>query len=144
MPEERKRQMSIEEIEAALVGLPDEQLDGLWDRVMSQRIGSEDEIDPAVLAEARRRVHDMKSGQVAPVPFEQVLDHLDRVTAAALELREEEREEVIATLASHRSRPPAVRQAWLDEAEQRMELVRSGKMRLLNADEVLADPEYDA
>lgn len=33
--------------------------------------------------------------------------------------------------------------AWLDEAERRMELVRRGEMRLLDADDVLADPEYD-
>lgn len=33
--------------------------------------------------------------------------------------------------------------AWLDEAERRMELVRDGEMRLLDADDVLADPEYD-
>ena len=36
-----------------------------------------------------------------------------------------------------------VKAAWLDEAEQRMDLVRRGEMRLLDADEVLADPEYD-
>jgi hypothetical protein len=68
---------------------------------------------------------------------------VDQITAAALELPEEEREEVILNLAAHRSRPPAVRQAWLDEAERRLELVRSGRMRLLDAGEVLADPEYD-
>jgi hypothetical protein len=36
-----------------------------------------------------------------------------------------------------------VRQAWLDEAERRMERVRAGKMRLIDADEALADPGYD-
>jgi hypothetical protein len=36
-----------------------------------------------------------------------------------------------------------IRQAWIEEAERRMELVRAGKSRLLDADEVLADPEYD-
>jgi hypothetical protein len=41
-------------------------------------------------------------------------------------------------------RDPEVRQAWLDEAERRMDLVRAGKMRLIDADEALADPDYDA
>jgi hypothetical protein len=65
------------------------------------------------------------------------------VVAAALALPEEDREEVIAHLSAHRSRPPAVREAWIEEADRRMELVRAGKMRLLDADEVLADPDYD-
>jgi hypothetical protein len=38
---------------------------------------------------------------------------------------------------------PAVRQAWLEEAERRMDLVRSGKMRLIDAEEALADPEFN-
>lgn len=68
---------------------------------------------------------------------------VDQVTAAALELPEEEREQVIAELTAHRSRPASIRQAWIEEADRRMELVRAGKMRLLDADEVLADPDYD-
>ena len=64
---------------------------------------------------------------------------VEEVVAAAMELTEEDREELIA----HLSRPPAIRQAWIEEAERRMELVRAGKMRLLDADEVLADPDYD-
>jgi hypothetical protein len=40
-------------------------------------------------------------------------------------------------------RDPEVRRAWLDEAERRMELVRAGKMRLIDVDEALADPDYD-
>jgi putative addiction module component (TIGR02574 family) len=67
---------------------------------------------------------------------------IDEIAAVALELPEDDREELIARLSAHRSRDQAVRQAWLDEAERRMELVRAGKMRLLDADEVLADPEF--
>jgi hypothetical protein len=35
------------------------------------------------------------------------------------------------------------RDAWIAEGERRMELVHAGKMRLRDADEVLADPDYD-
>lgn len=61
----------------------------------------------------------------------------------ALELPKEEREELMEHLSAHRSRPAMIRQAWIDEGERRMELVRAGKMQLLDADEVLADPDYD-
>ncbi|HYW12177.1 MAG TPA: addiction module protein [Longimicrobium sp.] len=81
MTEERKPSMSIQEIEAVLVDLPHDQLDDLLERVMSQRTETADEIDPAVLAEAHRRLDEMKSGRVAPVPFEQLLDDLDRLAS---------------------------------------------------------------
>lgn len=81
MTGERKPPMSIQEIEAVLVALPDEQLDGLWERVVSQRVGAEDEVEPEILAEARRRLQEMKSGRVASVPFEQLLDDLDRLAS---------------------------------------------------------------
>lgn len=81
MPEERKRKMSIEEIEAVLLDLPTEQLDELLGRVVSQRTGADEDFDPAELAEARRRSEDMRSGRVKPVPFEQLLDDLDRMAS---------------------------------------------------------------
>jgi hypothetical protein len=81
MTEERKPQMSIEEVEAVLLELPGEDLDELLDRVVSQRTGIQDDIDPAELAEARRRSEDMRSGRVKPVPFEQLLDDLERMAS---------------------------------------------------------------
>lgn len=80
MPEERKR-MSIEEIEAVLLDLPTDQLDEFLDRIVSQRAGAGDDYDAAELAEARRRSEDMRSGRVKPVPFEQLLDDLDRMAS---------------------------------------------------------------
>jgi hypothetical protein len=68
---------------------------------------------------------------------------VEQIVSAALELPEEDREEVIVHLSAHRSRPSAIREAWIEEAERRMELVRAGRMRLLDADEVLADPDFD-
>jgi hypothetical protein len=68
---------------------------------------------------------------------------IDELEAAALLLPEEEREELIARLSASRTYAQPVQPSWLDEAERRMELVRAGRMRLIDADEVLADPEYD-
>ena len=77
------------------------------------------------------------------MPGERKRMSIDEIEAAALELPEDERDELIDRLSGGRTRKDAIRQAWLDEAERRMELVRAGKMRLIDADEVLADPDYD-
>jgi Putative addiction module component len=68
---------------------------------------------------------------------------IDQIEAVALELPEDDREELIARLSANRTRNADVRQAWLDEAERRMQRVRAGEMRLVDADEALADPGYD-
>lgn len=68
---------------------------------------------------------------------------IDQIEAVALELPEDDREELIARLSASRTHNPDIRQAWLGEAERRMELVRAGKMRLIDADEALADPDFD-
>lgn len=67
---------------------------------------------------------------------------IDQIEAVALELPEDDREELIARLTANRTRNADVRQAWLDEAERRMQLVRTGEMRLMDAEEALADPDY--
>jgi putative addiction module component (TIGR02574 family) len=66
---------------------------------------------------------------------------IDEIEAAALDLPEPDRDELIERLSARRARDPEVRQAWLEEAERRMERVRAGNMRLVDADEALADPE---
>jgi putative addiction module component (TIGR02574 family) len=76
------------------------------------------------------------------MPGERKPMSIDEIEAVALELPEEDRDELIARLSARRSHDPSIRQAWLDEAERRMELVRAGKLRLIEADEVLADPEF--
>jgi Putative addiction module component len=68
---------------------------------------------------------------------------IDEIEAAALLLPEEERDELIARLSASLAYGQSADEAWIDEAERRMELVRAGRMRLIDADEVLADPEYD-
>lgn len=69
---------------------------------------------------------------------------VQQIVSAALELPEEDREKIIAHLDAYRSRPSAIREAWIEEADRRMELVRAGKMRLIDAEEVLADAEIEA
>lgn len=76
------------------------------------------------------------------MPGERKPMSIDEIEAVALELPEDDRDELIARLSARRTHDPSIRQAWLDEAERRMEQVRAGKMRLIDADEVLADPEF--
>lgn len=77
------------------------------------------------------------------MPGERKSMSIDEIEAAALELPEEDRDELIERLRARRPRSESIRRAWLDEAERRMELVRAGKMRPVDAEEVLADPDYD-
>jgi hypothetical protein len=81
MAEERKPRMSIAEIEAVLVEMPDEQFDELIDRVVAQKRRVEDEIDPAILERARRTMDDIRAGRENTVPAEEVLDMLDRMAS---------------------------------------------------------------
>lgn len=81
MAEERKPRMSIAEIEAVLVEMPDEQFDELIDRVVAQKRRVEDEIDPAILERARRTMDDIRAGREKTVPAEEVLDMLDRMAS---------------------------------------------------------------
>jgi putative addiction module component (TIGR02574 family) len=77
------------------------------------------------------------------MPGERKPMSIDDIEAAALELPEGERDELLERLSARRAPNPEIRQPWLDEAERRMELVRAGKMRLIDADDVLADPEFN-
>lgn len=58
------------------------------------------------------------------MPGERKPMSIDEIEAAALELPEGDRDELLERLSTGRTRNPALRQAWLEEAERRMELVR--------------------
>jgi putative addiction module component (TIGR02574 family) len=75
MTEERKPPMSIDEIEAVLVELPEEQLDDLIDRVAVRR-GFSPENDQDWNAEIARRVAEYDRGEVEGIPMEETLAKL--------------------------------------------------------------------
>ena len=77
MPGERKP-MSIDELTAAVLDLPLEERAALIGRVEGS-LYPVDDLDPAVLEEARRQLDDMKSGRVKGIPMEQLLDELDQM-----------------------------------------------------------------
>lgn len=127
--------MSIADIEAVLVDLPDEQLDGLLGRVMSQRTGVEDVIDPVVLAEAHRRLDEMKAGRVTPVPFEQLLDDLEAVAMAIPEGgRAALADRLIVGLTGTNGYDPE----WLAELNRRIDEAEAGTSNSIPAEEVFA------
>jgi putative addiction module component (TIGR02574 family) len=72
MAEERKPAMSIDEIEAVLVDLPEEQLDDLMDRVAVRR-GLTPEIEQSWVEEVKRRVAEYDRGEVEGIPMEETL-----------------------------------------------------------------------
>jgi hypothetical protein len=75
MTEERKPPMSIAEIEAVLVELPEEQLDDLIDRVAIRR-GLSPESDQDWNTEITRRVAEYDRGEVEGIPMEETLAKL--------------------------------------------------------------------
>ena len=74
MPGERKP-MSIDEIEAVLVDLPEEQLDDLIDRVAVRR-GVSLDTDSEWSTEIARRVAEYDRGEVEGIPMEETLAKL--------------------------------------------------------------------
>lgn len=143
MPEEGKRKMSIEEIEAVLLDLPTEQLDELLGRIVSQRAGADDDYNAAELAEARRRSEDMRSGRVKPVPFEQMLDLLETPTvpeleAAAMQIPADDRAELVDRLIAGLSGTDGRDPEWLAELNRRIDEAEAGTARTVPAEEVFA------
>jgi putative addiction module component (TIGR02574 family) len=72
MSEERKPAMSIDEIEAVLVDLPEEQLDDLMDRVAVRR-GVSPEIEQSWMEEVERRLDEVDAGEVELIPVEETI-----------------------------------------------------------------------
>jgi putative addiction module component (TIGR02574 family) len=72
MAEERKPAMSIDEIEAVLVDLPEEQLDDLMDRVAVRR-GMAPEIEQSWMEEVERRLDEVDAGEVELIPIEETI-----------------------------------------------------------------------
>jgi putative addiction module component (TIGR02574 family) len=70
--------MSLDELTAAVLDLPPDERAALIERVEGS-LYPVDDIDPAVLEEARRQLDDMKAGRVKGIPMEQLLDELDRM-----------------------------------------------------------------
>lgn len=73
--EEGKPPMSIEEIEAVLVDLPDGSYEALLDRVAARR-GMSPEVEQDWLEEVQRRVAEFDRGEVAGVPMAETLAKL--------------------------------------------------------------------
>lgn len=68
---------------------------------------------------------------------------VDQIEEAALDLPHEEFDELLGRLNSRRAAQSEIEAAWIEEAERRMEMVRAGTMPLIDADDVLADPDED-
>ena len=76
MTEERKPPMSIDELEAAALLLPEDQRDELVARLQG-RMPTEEEVDEAWRAEVRRRIALINAGDVEWVDEEEIFAELD-------------------------------------------------------------------
>jgi hypothetical protein len=69
MTEERKPPMTIDQVEAIALELPEEQLDELIDRLATHR-GMDPELEQIWLEEVERRMAEVDAGQVELIPIE--------------------------------------------------------------------------
>jgi hypothetical protein len=68
----------------------------------------------------------------------------EEIKPAALELPEQELDDLSDLLAATRPVRRGAGEAWIQEAERRVELYREGKLETFDADEVLEDDEWAA
>jgi hypothetical protein len=76
MTEERKP-MSIDEIEAAALELPEEERITLLERIQDSLFS--DDLDPEDIEDSRRIMEEIKAGRMKTVPAEDVLDMLEQM-----------------------------------------------------------------
>ena len=69
MTEERKPPMSIEELQEQLVGLTEDELEDLMDRVAAER-GMSPEVEQAWMDEVDRRIAEVDAGEAELIPIE--------------------------------------------------------------------------
>lgn len=134
MTEERKP-MSIEELEVALMELPDEQMDDLLNRILSRRAAYEEDIDPEVLERARRTVADIRSGRETTVPAEQVLRDLE---AAVVQMPEDNRAELVDRILHLAVGEVGYDPTWVAEMNRRLDEIESGQAKTLSEEEFFA------
>lgn len=72
MPGERKPRMTIDEIEAAALELPGDEIDDLIDRLAIHR-GMDPQTEQEWLEEVQRRVAEYDRGEVEGIPMEETL-----------------------------------------------------------------------
>jgi hypothetical protein len=69
---------------------------------------------------------------------------MEQIKAAALELPEQELDDLIDLLTATRPVRRGAGEAWIQEAERRIELYRDGKLETFDAYDVLEDDEWAA
>lgn len=67
---ERKKMVTAEEIEEAALELPRRELDGLIERLIA-RLDTPESIQAAWDAEIARRIAEVETGEVVPIPYEE-------------------------------------------------------------------------
>jgi putative addiction module component (TIGR02574 family) len=75
MSQERKPKMTIDEIEAAALELPGDEIDELMDRLAVHR-GLDPEIEQSWMEEVQRRVAEYDRGEVEGIPMDETLAKL--------------------------------------------------------------------
>lgn len=142
MPGERKARMSIDEIEAVVLGLPEDEREELLARLQAQSAGRD--VDDAWRAEVRRRIERIRAGDAEWFHLEEVLADeqgepmVSRLASIALQISADARAELadrlIASLTGKRGCDPA----WEAEMNRRIDEIEAGTAKTIPAEEVFA------
>lgn len=139
MSGERTARMSIDEIEAVVLELPEDEREELLARLQAQSAARD--TDDAWRAEVRRRIERIRAGDAEWFPLDEVLADeqgeaiVSRLASVALQISTDARAELadrlIASLTGNRGCDPA----WEAEMNRRIDEIEAGTAKTLSEEE---------
>lgn len=139
MSQERKPKMTIDEIEAAALELPDEQIADLMDRLVQHR-GVDPEIEASWREEVERWVAESDQAEVTGIPVEESLTKMHRLgvddlASAAMQMPLDKRAELADQLIASVLGEDRYDPAWAAEMNRRIDEIEAGTAKTLSEEE---------
>jgi putative addiction module component (TIGR02574 family) len=139
MSQERKPKMTIDEIEAAALELPDEQIADLMDRLVQHR-SVDPEIEASWREEVERWVAEYDQAEVTGIPVEGSLAKMHRLgvddlASAAMQMSLDKRAELADQLIASVLGKDRYDPAWAAEMNRRIGEIEAGTAKTLSEEE---------
>ncbi|HEV3049941.1 MAG TPA: addiction module protein [Longimicrobium sp.] len=131
--------MTIDEIEAAALELPDEQIADLMDRLVQHR-GVDPEIEASWREEVERWVAESDQAEVTGIPVEESLTKMHRLgvddlASAAMQMPLDKRAELADQLIASVLGEDRYDPAWAAEMNRRIDEIEAGTAKTLSEEE---------
>jgi putative addiction module component (TIGR02574 family) len=127
----------VEEIKAAVLALPREERAEIVGAAMESLVAP-GPLSDAWKTELDRREAEYEQGKAELIDHDEVFARVADLKHVALDLEQNEREELVEALLYSLDRTEEIDHAWMEEAHRRYEAFRAGKIRALDHDEVVA------